>query len=110
MVLQVVAMDPICIDRYNCPQELLEKERELLMEQAKAQKPKNGDVLSKIVQGRLEKFFEANCLLDQSFILDDKATVQKMLSEMSKEFAGTFRVTKFAVMKVGQPPTLSTVA
>lgn len=103
-------MDPICIDRYNCPQDVLEKERELLMEQAKAQKPKNADVLSRIVQGRLEKFFEANCLMDQSFILDDKLTVGKVLAEMSKEFAGTFRVTKIAVMKVGQPPRLSTVA
>ena len=50
-MMQVVAMDPICIDRYNCPPHLLEKERELLMEQAKGQKPKNAEVLSRIVQG-----------------------------------------------------------
>jgi elongation factor Ts len=104
--LQVVAMDPICIDRYNCPEDVLNKERELLIEQAKAQMPNNADVLSKVVNGRLEKFFKANCLMDQSFILDDKATVGKILSQLSEEFEGTFRVTKFAFMKVGQPPRL----
>lgn len=105
-------MDPICIDRYNCPPHLLEKERELLMEQAKGQKPKNAEVLSRIVQGRLEKFFQASCLVDQAFIMDDsgKRTVGKELAELSKEFEGTFRVTKLAVMKVGQAPRLSAVA
>jgi elongation factor Ts len=108
--VQVVAMDPISIDRANCPQKVLDRERELLMEQAKAQMPKNADVLAKIVNGRLEKFFKANCLLDQPFILDDKVTVGKLLSQLSKEFEGKFRVTKFACMKVGHPPRLCQLA
>lgn len=105
-------MDPLCVDRYSCPQAVLDKERELLMEQAKTQKPKNADVLSKIVQGRLEKFFQANCLMDQLFILDDsgKIRVGNMLADLSKEFGGTFRVTKFGLLKVGQAPRLSSVA
>jgi elongation factor Ts len=107
MVLQVIAMDPVSVDRFSMPQDMLDKEREHLMEQAKAMKPKNADVLSKIVEGKLEKFFETHCLVDQPFILEDKASVSKVLKQLSKEFPGTFRVSKFAVMKIGLPPRLA---
>lgn len=107
VVMQVVAMDPLCIDRSGIPPELLEHERALLTDQARSQNPKNDDVLARMVAGRLEKFFELHSLLDQKFILDDKASVAKVLKGVEKDVGKGLRIAAFACLKVGQPPRVA---
>ena len=97
-------MDPLCIDRSGIPQDLLEHERTLLTDQARSQKPKNEDVLNRMVTGRLEKFYELHSLLDQKFILDDKASVAQVLKDVEKDVGKGLRIAAFACLKVGQTP------
>lgn len=94
-------MTPTSITRDGVPAEMLQKERELLTEVARKEgKPEA--ILQKMVEGRLGKFFEEHCLLDQKFILDDKVTVKAALAAVSKSVGSTVRIADFAYMKVGQ--------
>eukprot|EP00892_Ulva_mutabilis_P009494 jgi/Ulvmu1/6917/UM031_0125.1 len=105
--MQVVAMDPLSIGREGIPAELLEHERTLLTEQARSQNPKNEDVLKRMVKGRLEKFYELHSLLDQKFILEDKASVAQVLKGIEKEIGKGLRIAAFACLKIGQPPRVA---
>lgn len=100
-------MDPLCIARSGIPSELLDHETALLTEQARGQNPKSEAVLQRIVSGRLEKFFELHALLDQKFILDDKASVAQVLTSVEREVGPGLRIAAFACLKVGQPPRLA---
>ena len=100
-------MDPLSIDRAGIPQGLLDHETTLLTEQARSQNPKSEDVLKRMVSGRLEKFFELHSLMDQRFILDDKASVAQVLKGIEKEAGKGLRIAGFACLKVGQPPRVA---
>jgi len=75
IAMHIAAMSPRYISPEDVPEEVLDKEREILREQAKSLgKPEH--VVEKIVEGRLRKFFEENCLLEQPYIRDPNMTVR----------------------------------
>jgi elongation factor Ts len=91
---------PLGVDRDGVPPEMIEHEKALLIEQAKAEgKPQ--EIAEKMVMGRLGKFFAEVCLLEQPFIKDDKITVKEMLEQAGKELGDTIHVARFHRFQLG---------
>lgn len=88
IAMQVAAMNPIAIDVDDVPAEIIEKEKEIGREQARQEgKPEN--MLDKIAEGKLKKFFQESTLLNQEFTKDSKKTVRQYLQEVDKELKVT---------------------
>ena len=78
--MQVSASNPKYLSREDVPSEVLEKEKEILRAQA-LNEGKPEKIVDKIVEGRLEKFYEENCLLEQPFIKDQDKTFSELILE-----------------------------
>ena len=97
---QVAAMSPRWVSREDVPQEVIEKEKEIYREQLKnSGKPEN--VIEKIIEGKLEKFFQENCLLEQDYIFDDKKKVKDVITEAIGKIGENIRVSRFVRLEVG---------
>lgn len=96
VAMQVAAMAPVAIDRGDVDQAMIQREIEIGKEQARAEgKPE--EMLEKIAQGKLNKFYSENTLLNQSFIKDEKKTVKQFLSGKEKDLT----VTAFKRIRIG---------
>lgn len=96
----VAAMNPTYVSREDVPAEVIEKEKEIYAAQLKdSNKPQN--VIEKIVQGKLEKFYEEVCLYDQKYIFEDTKTVKQVIDELIGKIRENIRVTRFVRMQVG---------
>jgi elongation factor Ts len=88
VAMQVAAMNPVAVSRDAVPEEVKEKELEIGREQARNEgKPEQ--ILDKIAQGRLNKFFKENVLLEQAFVKDNKVTIEKYLQGVDKDLTVT---------------------
>lgn len=96
VAMQIAAMAPVAIDKEDVSQEIINKELEIGKEQAR-QEGKPEEMLDKIAQGRLGKFFKENTLLNQSYIKDNKLTVGKYLETLDKDL----KVMKFHRIALG---------
>lgn len=80
IAMQIAAMKPICVRREEVPQEVVNKEIEIYKELAKKEgKPEQ--ILEKISQGKLNKYYQENCLIEQAYIKDNTKTVDKLIKE-----------------------------
>lgn len=97
LAMQVAAMNPLAVDKDNVDEKIIEREKEIGMEQARQEgKPEN--ILEKIAMGKLNKFFKDNTLLNQDFIRDTKKTVKQYLAEADKEL----KVSGFKRLMLGE--------
>jgi elongation factor Ts len=88
LAMQIAAMSPVALDKDFVSQELVEKELEIGREQARNEgKPEA--MLEKIAQGKLNKFFKDNTLLNQEFVKDTSKTISQMLESISKDLKVT---------------------
>ena len=98
VALQVAAMPVRYLDKESVPAEVLEEEKAILVKQMQ-QDPKMANkpeaVLVKIVEGRLGKYYENNCLLEQAYVKDDSLTVGKYVASVAKELGGSIKVVGF---------------
>ena len=101
LAMQVVASEPVAVSRQEVPAELLEKEKEILAAQV-ASSGKPPQIVDKIVQGRLDKFYKENCLLEQPFIKDPKRSVEEMVKEAAGKFGENIVVRRFSRFRLGQ--------
>jgi elongation factor Ts len=84
VAMQVAAMSPVAVDEKQVPQEVIEKELEIGRHQALAEgKPEN--LVDKIAQGKLGKFYKENTLVNQAFIKDSKMSIKQYLQQADKE-------------------------
>jgi elongation factor Ts len=83
IAMQIAAMAPVAIDKGDVSSEMIEREIEIGKEQAR-QEGKPEEMLEKIAQGKLNKFYKENTLLNQSFIKDDSKTIAQLLNETEK--------------------------
>jgi elongation factor Ts len=96
VAMQIAAMNPVAVDKNGVDSSVVEREMEIGREQARAEgKPEA--ILDKIAQGKLEKFFKDNTLLNQEFVKDGSKTVAKMLDEVEKGLT----VTEFKRVQLG---------
>ncbi len=96
IAMQIAAMGPVAIDRTDVDPRMLERELEIAREQAR-QEGKPAEMLEKIAQGKLNKFYKENTLLNQSYIKDEKKTVAQYLDSVHKGLT----VTAFRRMRLG---------
>ena len=101
VAMQITAMSPRWVSREDVPAEDIAKERDILLEQARAEgKPEK--IIEKMVEGRLNKFYEIHCLLDQPFIRDDSVTIQSLLTELIARSGENIVVRRFCRYQVGE--------
>ena len=90
IAMQIAAMRPLYLDRDSVPEERIEKEREILTEQAENE-GLNSNKLPMIVNGRLNKFFEEICLVDQGFVKENKMKVSKYVESKNMKILSFVR-------------------
>jgi len=99
--MQIAAAKPEFVRREDVPEEKVQKERDILAAQVKDEgKPEK--IIQKIVDGRLEKFFKENCLLEQPFIKNPDLTVQHLLNEKVMRLGENIVVKRFARFELGE--------
>jgi elongation factor Ts len=108
IAMHVAAHDPspVAINREGVPQDLVEKESEILRRQAE-QEGKPPAVTEKIVQGRLKKFYGEVCLLEQSFVKNPDQSLSQLLDDAAKELGQAVKVSGFVRFKLGETATES---
>ncbi len=100
IAMHIAAADPRYLDRESVPEEVRERERSIYRAQIEGQN-KPPAVAEKIIAGRLEKFYEEICLLDQHFIKDDKLTVRELVAGKVAQFGENVTLRRFTRFKVG---------
>jgi len=105
VAMHVAAADPRYTNRDEVPADVLDKEREITREQLKND-PKNAnkpeDVLAKIVDGRLNKFYEENVLVDQPFVKDPSKTIGELVTEKIASIKENITIRRFTRYKMGE--------
>lgn len=97
----IAAMAPSFISRETVPQDVIEREKEIYKEQLKGSgKPDN--VINKIIEGKLEKFFEENCLYEQNYIFDDKRKVKDIINDLIAKTGENIKVSRFVRFELGE--------
>jgi len=101
IAMHIAASNPKYVRREEVPQEELDKEREILRTQA-LNEGKPEKVVEKIVEGRISKYFEENCLLEQPFVKDPDKTVQELLNEKISTIGENISIRRFARFELGE--------
>lgn len=100
LAMQVAATNPVAIKREQIPSEVLDKEMDIYRTQSRNEgKPEK--ILDKIVEGRLEKFYQESCLLEQPFVKDSERTVGDLLSELALKTGENINVSRFLRYRLG---------
>ena len=105
VAMHIAASDPRYTNRVEVPAAELDKERSFLLEQLKSD-PKNAekpaDVLNKIIEGRLNKFYEENVLVDQPFVKDPSKTIGELVAEKIASIKENITIRRFTRYKMGE--------
>ncbi len=100
IAMQIAAANPASVDRNTIPPQILEREKEIYATQARESgKPEN--VIEKIVEGKLNKFYSEACLLDQPFVKNPDITIQDYLNEMIAKTGENIVINRFARFQLG---------
>jgi elongation factor Ts len=101
IAMHIAALDPRYVRREEVTPEMLEKEREIYSAQARAT-GKPDAVIDKIVNGKMEKFYEENCLYEQHYIKDESVTIGEMISQAIAKLGENMGIRRFVRFKVGE--------
>ncbi len=99
--MQIAATNPISIRREDVPSDVVEKEKEIYMDQARSS-GKPDHILEKIVDGKMNKFYEENCLLDQAFIKDSDKKVKDLITDTVATLGENIMVNRYVRFAVGE--------
>ncbi|MCR4407087.1 MAG: translation elongation factor Ts [Anaerolineae bacterium] len=100
MAMQVVAERPLYLSREDVPPEVLEAKREEYRLQIDPGKP--DDVVERIIEGKLEKFYAETCLLEQTFIKDEQMTVKDLIAQLVAKTGENIRIRRFVRYELGE--------
>jgi len=99
--MHIAASQPLAIKREDIEAELIERERGIYLEQAKNEgKPEQ--IAEKIVQGRVEKFYQENCLMEQPFVKNSDQTIEQMITELTAKIGEKIGVSRFSCFRLGE--------
>ena len=101
IAMQVAAANPQWCTREDVPAEDLAREKEIFSNQA-AQSGKPENVVEKIVTGKVEKFYQQECLIDQEYIRDGQLTIAKLLDQEAKRIGTSIQLKRFARLQLGE--------
>jgi len=99
--LQVAATNPSYLVKEEVPADILDKEKEILRAQA-LREGKPEKIVDKIVNGRIEKYYQENCLMEQSFIKDQDITISKLVAEKIAKLGENMVVRRFVRFEIGE--------
>ena len=105
VAMQIAAMNPSYLDEASVPAEVLDKEKAIMVAKMKedpkmAGKPEQ--VLAKIVDGKMGKYFKENCLVEQQFVIDGDLTVGKYIENVAKELGAEVKLASFVRFEKGE--------
>jgi elongation factor Ts len=101
IAMHIAAQNPLFVKREDVPAEVLEKEKEIYKDQARASgKPPN--IIDKIAEGKLESYYEMACLYDQKFVKDPNITVKDLINNLVAKIGENIQVRRFARFKTGE--------
>ena len=105
VAMQIAALNAAYLSKDTVPAEALEKEKEILVAQIKND-PKNANkpeqIVHKMVEGRIGKFFENNCLMQQAFVKNGDITVEQYVADMAKQAGGSMKVVDYVRFEKGE--------
>ncbi|MDR0943919.1 MAG: translation elongation factor Ts [Ruminococcus sp.] len=105
VAMQIAAMNATYLDTASVPADVIETEKEIAMKQL-AEDPKNANkpeqVKAKIAEGKIKKFLNENCLLNQAYVKDDKLTIAQYVAGVAKEQGGSIEITEFVRFQKGE--------
>ena len=101
VALQIAAANPSYVKREQVPSEQVEREKAIYLAQAK-ELGKPEAAIEKIVQGKLEKFYQENCLLEQSFIKDPNVSITEILTQKIAKLGENISIARFTRYQLGQ--------
>lgn len=99
LCMHIAASSPIYVKREEVPEAILEKEREIATEQAQG---KPAQAIQKIVEGKLNKYFAENCLMEQSFVKNTDQTIKDLLTEKIALLGENMLIKRFVRFQVGE--------
>ena len=94
LALQVAATAPLYLSPSDVPADIIESEKVIYREQL-TQEKKPAEIIEKILEGKIQKFYEERCLLKQRYIKDDTKTIEQLVAEAIAKIGENIRVTKF---------------
>lgn len=101
VAMHIAAEGPVAVSREDIDEEVVSKEKEIYLEQAKNEgKPDN--IAEKIVTGRLDKYFQEVCLLEQSFVKDPDKTMQDLVTELTAKIGEKITIRRFSCFRLGE--------
>jgi len=101
IAMHIAAMNPAYLDEEAVPAEVIEKEKEIAIEQLKKEgKPEN--IWDKILPGKIKRFMKDNTLVNQPFVMDDKKTVGQVLEIAAKDAGGSAKIIEFIRYELGE--------
>lgn len=98
--MHIAAMKPLYLSSEQVDQTFLEKEKEIIKEQL-AQSGKTGKVLEQILEGKIKKVYSEVCLLEQTYIKNDKLTINQLLQELIAKTGENIKIVRFARYEIG---------
>jgi elongation factor Ts len=99
--LQIASMEPVSISRDDIPAEILDEQKQIFMNQARESgKPEN--ILEKIVQGRISKYYAEACLLEQKYVRDSNMTIDEYRKSVESETGSSIQIARFKRFKLGE--------
>ena len=104
--MQIAATNPLSLDRESIDPTVISREKEIFTDQAKAEgKPDN--IIEKMVEGRLSKFYQESCLMDQTYIKDPDKKISDLLTETIATLGENISINQFIRFAVGENPALT---
>ena len=101
LAMQIAATNPISLEKDSVPDAIISKEKEIYIEQAKSSgKPDN--IIEKMVEGRLSKFFQENCLMEQAYIKDPEKKVNDLMTETIATLGENITISRYTRFAVGE--------
>lgn len=101
VAMHIAAARPQYIRREEVPAEVVEKEKEILRAQT-LNEGKPANIVDKIVEGRIDKFFKENCLLEQEFVKNPDVTIDQLLKEKIAKIGENMNIRRFARFEMGE--------
>ncbi len=105
VAMQIAAINPAYLISSEVPADVVEKEKEILVSQIQNDeklKNKPAQVIEKMVEGRVNKYYKENCLLEQGFVKDDKITVAQYVANVAKEIGADIAIESFVRFEKGE--------
>ncbi len=99
LAMQIAAASPSYVSREDVPKEIVKKEKEIFRDQVQG-KPDN--VVEKIVEGKLDKYFSEVCLLEQPFIKDPNVKIRDFITQLIAKLGENIKVKRFVRFEVGE--------